>query len=87
MRNKMDFKLKLRKIPVRFLDDKEDDAIAEGNNAAWNCTCGKLLLGRSYYQFGDTCYTECECGKLYRVNPDAKKKAHNVTEISKPPDV
>lgn len=83
MRARLDFELKLRKIPIIFKDiSGESQATAEGNNAAWKCVCGELLVGRSYYQFGDTCFTKCpSCSRRYRVNPDSKKKAFNVVEF------
>lgn len=68
-------------VPVQFADGNNAQARAEGNNAAWTCECGTLLIGRCYYQFDDTCYTECPgCGKRYRVTPDQKKRAIGVVE-------
>jgi hypothetical protein len=75
-----DHVLVLREIPVQFLDGGHTVAKAEGNNAAWRCQCGAHLIGRCYFQFGDTCRTECECGKVFRVDGDAKKKAIRVNE-------
>ncbi|TGL16856.1 hypothetical protein EHQ42_10640 [Leptospira levettii] len=81
MRGKLDFELQLKRIPLQF-KTKSDFATAEGNNAAWICICGELLVGRSYFQFGDTCYTKCpNCQRRYRVNPDSKKKAFDVVEF------
>lgn len=82
MHNKLpDHELKLRPIKVEFLDGSTSGGTAEGNNAAWNCHCGALLVGRCYFQFGHTCYTRCErCGNTYRVTPDAGKKAARVIE-------
>lgn len=79
----LDFKLHHTQIDVSFLDGTKTSATAEGNNAAWNCQCGCLLTGRCYYQFGNTCYTECSCGKKYRVLPttNGKKQAANVVEF------
>ena len=75
-----DHLLKLRVIPVHFLDGSQAEATAEGNNAAWTCQCGAHLIGRCYYQFGHTCRTECDCGKKFRVIGDAKKRAIRVDE-------
>jgi hypothetical protein len=76
-----DHRLKLKVIPVTFLDGTRKSATAEGNNAAWSCTCGEQLVGRCYFQFGDTCYTLCEsCGKQFRVEGDARKRATLVRE-------
>lgn len=74
----IDFRLKLRLVPVRFLSGGPGKARAEGNNAAWTCQCGDPvpLVGRCYYQFDDTCYTVCpNCGKKYRVTGQ-KSTAH-----------
>lgn len=80
-RNPVDHELVLKVIPVMHADGQQRQARAEGNNAAWNCTCSTLLVGRCYYQFGDTCYTRCpSCQRTYRVTPDAKKRAVSVIE-------
>jgi hypothetical protein len=80
-RRLVDHELVLKMIPVKFVDGKTSQARAEGNNAAWNCECGTLLVGRCYFQFGDTCYTKCPgCGKVYRVKGNDKKRAVAVEE-------
>lgn len=81
-RTPVDHRLQLKLIPVAFADASEAEARAEGNNAAWHCHCGALLVGRCYFQFGDTCFTECDCGKRYRVTGDAKKRAQSVSEVA-----
>jgi hypothetical protein len=58
-RKPVDHALVLKMIPLKFADGKTSEARAEGNNAAWPCECGTLLVGRCYFQFGDTCRTEC----------------------------
>jgi hypothetical protein len=76
-----DHLLKLRPIKVEYLDGTLAAGTAEGNNAAWTCQCGELLVGRCYFQFGHNCHTTCEkCGKTYRVTADTKKKALRVVE-------
>ena len=78
-----DHRLILKTIPVAFSSGKESEARAEGNNAAWACECGTLLVGRCYYQFGDTCFTECpNCQRTYRVTPDERKRAVAVVEAA-----
>lgn len=82
-RKPFDHKLQLKAIKVSFTSGKSTEARAEGNNAAWTCECGTLLVGRCYYQFGDTCYTECPtCQKTYRVTPDDRKRAIGVVEAA-----
>jgi hypothetical protein len=82
-RNPVDHALVLKMIPLKFADGKLSEARAEGNNAAWTCECGTLLVGRCYFQFGDTCRTECpSCGKTYRVGGNEKKRAIEVFEIA-----
>src|SRR5215213_2577128 len=77
----VDHRLRLKVIPVNFLNGNQSVARAEGNNAAWACACGEQLVGRCYFQFGDTCYTGCDqCGKQFRVVGDAKKRAIAVAE-------
>jgi hypothetical protein len=77
----VDHKLELKTIPLKFVSGEKWQARAEGNNAAWTCSCGTLLVGRCYYQFGDTCYTECpDCKRTYRVTPDERKRAVAVVE-------
>lgn len=75
-----DITLTLRTIPLEFLDGTFVPAIAEGNNAAWTCACGVLLVGRCYFQFGHTCHTLCDCGRLFRVEGDRNKRAIRVRE-------
>lgn len=76
-----DHKLVLKLIPVRHADGTRAEARAEGNTAAWPCTCGTLLVGRCYFQFGDTCHTECpQCKRKYRVVKDTSKRAGEVVE-------
>lgn len=80
-RHPFDHKLVLKVIPVHHVNGKHSEARAEGNNAAWQCSCETQLLGRCYYQFGDTCHTECpKCGRKFRVSGDAKKRAIEVVE-------
>ncbi len=80
-RSLVDHKLQMKAIPVRFSTGAATEARAEGNNAAWVCDCGTLLVGRCYYQFGDTCHTECpDCGRQYRVVGDSRKRAELVVE-------
>jgi hypothetical protein len=81
-RSPVDHKLVLKAIPVRFLSQAIGQATAEGNNAAWPCECGYILVGRCYYQFGDTCFTECPgCKRNFRVSPDGQKRASEVVEV------
>ena len=75
-----DVRLKLFHVGVRFLDGSTATATAEGNNAAWFCTCHRSLIGRCYFQFGHDCHTKCECGRTYRVKGDDKKRAIEVVE-------
>lgn len=80
-RQPYDHKLNLKPIPVFFVDGTQTTATAEGNNAGWTCKCGSILVGRCYFQFGDTCRTECaECERVYRVHPDDRKRAVSVVE-------
>jgi len=82
-RRLVDHRLRLKNIPVEFLNGARSEATAEGNNAAWTCSCGGQLVGRCYFQFGDTCYTACNnCGRQYRVFGDEKKRAIRVIEES-----
>ena len=81
-RSSVDHRLQLKAVPVTFLDGTDTLAKAEGNNAAWQCACGALLMGRCYYQFGDTCHTRCDCGRTYRVEGDDRKRAQAVTEVA-----
>jgi hypothetical protein len=67
-RKTFDHELELRAIKVEFAGGKVGRGKAEGNNATWTCTCGEALLGRCYYQFGDTCYTT-----LAYVRPDGHR--------------
>ena len=78
-----DHELRLRAIRVEFTGGASTMGTAEGNNAAWTCECGALLVGRCYFQFGHNCHTRCEsCGRRYRVAADSRKKAVGVVQES-----
>ena len=80
-----DIKLNLSIVPLTFADGTSAYARAEGNNAAWHCQCGQTmpLIGRCYFQFGHECHTVCpDCGRIYRVHGDQKKRAKAVEETS-----
>lgn len=82
-RKPFDHQLHLSTISVRFADGTRSDARAEGNNGAWHCTCGTLLVGRCYFQFGDTCYTTCpSCARRFRVLGNDRKRAVEVVELT-----
>jgi hypothetical protein len=81
-RKKGDVKLVLTRIPVNYASGASASAVAEGNNARWDCHCGSPLLGRCYFQFGHDCHTTCPCGTAYRVIGDSKKKAVSVVELT-----
>jgi hypothetical protein len=79
-----DFPLKFLTVQVKFLGGSVTVARAEGNNATWICECKDPvpLMGRCYYQFGDTCYSVCpNCSRKFRVNGDQKKRATGVSEF------
>ena len=83
-RKPIDVPLKLTTKPVTFLNGQTSTATVEGNNASWDCACGKRLIGRCYYQFGNTCYTVCpnpNCNKKFRVHKDANKKVSYIEEF------
>jgi len=80
-RYRVDHCLQLKIIPVIFLDDTNVEATAEGNNAAWRCSCGQQLVRRCYFQFGDTCDTSVRrVRKRYRVLGDDKKRTVSAVE-------
>lgn len=81
-RRKGDVQLVLHEIEVRFSSGAVGSAVAEGNNASWECSCGERLLGRCYFQFGHDCHTTCTCGALYRVAGDSRKRAIYVRQCS-----
>jgi hypothetical protein len=80
-RKPFDHELKLRPIKVQYARGKSGKALPRATTRRGECTCGERLLGRSYFQLGDTCYTKCEnCGRIYRVEGDDKKRARKVIE-------
>lgn len=81
-RRKGDVQLKLYRVRVRFLEGAQAVAVAEGNNASWDCVCGEPLLGRCYFQFGHDCHTTCACGASYRVLGDDRKRTVEVVQVS-----
>lgn len=81
-RRKGDVQLKLYKVRVHYLNGAHAVAVAEGNNASWDCVCGEPLIGRCYFQFGHDCHTTCACGAAYRVLGDDKKRTVEVAQIA-----
>lgn len=80
----IDFQLKFSSVQVKFLGGAIGQGRTEGNNATWICCCKEPLplMGRCYYQFGDTCYSVCPtCSRRYRVKRDQKKRAIEVIEF------
>ena len=53
-------------VPVRFLSGRESAGRGVGNNAAWICECGEILLGphEGMYQI-DPCPS---CARTYRIH-------------------
>lgn len=79
-----DTPLHLLTVPLAFRDGTTTEATAEGNNAAWHCQCGRALplLGRCYFQYGHTPYTQCpDCHRTYRVCENDEKRVSLVKEI------
>jgi hypothetical protein len=73
--------LKLREVPVYFVDGTQASGRAEGNNAAWLCACGQALplIGRRFPP-NHPPNTVCpDCGRRYEVQPGAA----GVTELSR----
>jgi hypothetical protein len=64
-------------VPVKWRDGAETLGRAVGNNAAWLCRCGEILLGphEGLYQI-DACPG---CGKRFRVRRG--KSPHYVYEV------
>jgi hypothetical protein len=52
-------------VEVSWLSGSKTTARAVGNNAAWLCACGEVLLGPTRYGI-DPCP---RCGKRYEVVP------------------
>ena len=79
-----DIMLRLRTVPVRFLNGTTSTARAEGIIAAWYRPCGEALplVGRAYFQFGHDCHTVCpNCQRVYRVRRDTQKRTSLVEEV------
>lgn len=69
--------LEQRVVPLIFLQDNIGEAVATGNNAAWNCKCERKLplLGRSGKVSGATSgyLVICpNCDHRYYVMPEGK---------------
>ena len=80
-RRPVDHRLRLKTVLVEFLNGARTVATAEGNTSGWVCLCGMQLVGRCYFQFGDTCHTRCVgCGRQFRVLSDERKRALKVVE-------
>jgi len=77
-----------RTVPLTFLDGTTGEAVATGNNAAWNCPCCRALplLGMSGLASGvtDGFRVDCpDCGRHYYVVPDGgnRKRTLQVDQV------
>ena len=75
-----------RAIEVRMLDGAIGGGVATGNNAAWLCGCGKILIGRTFEaEPKPRQLVQCpECGNKYHLFPEngeCQKRAEYVREI------
>ncbi len=67
-------------VPIRFRDGSEAIGRGVGNNAAWICACGDVLLGphEDIYQI-DPCPN---CGRVYTISRgEAPHFVGNVEEV------
>ena len=75
-------------IPLDILNPRSRIAIATGNNAAWLCECGSLLIGRSGLVAGvtDRWRIDCGCGRSYFVVPNGQnfRAVKRVIEVARP---
>ena len=70
-------------ITVSFLNgDQSKEGVAEGNNAAWMCLCGKLMICRTS-NFGKPCFVVCGCSRKFRVE-DNLGSSGGVVEFNEP---
>src|SRR2546426_250342 len=74
--------LKLRIIPVNFLDGSTSQARAEGNNAAWICQCSAPipLLGRCFPPAHPPETVCSDCGRRYAIQM-SEKRPTSVAEL------
>jgi hypothetical protein len=80
--------LEQRVVPLVLQDGSQRKAVATGNNAAWNCPCGRdlPLLGRSGLASGVTngYRVDCpSCDGRYFVVPDGgdQKRTLRVEQV------
>lgn len=78
-----DFELILINIPLKFSNGDIREAISDGVAAAWNCNCGTMLIGRSYSNLTDACFTRCpQCSTTYKVT---RHNNTNLLEVKEQP--
>lgn len=65
-----------RDVPVEWIDGKRGTGKALGNNAAWVCKCGDLMLGTTAYA-GDP----CQCGRRFVLVAEDDKKGGRALAI------
>ena len=70
---------KFHQTVVRFKNGKQSSARVVGNNAAWLCACGEVLLGPTLYKI-DPCPGE-GCGRQFEVVAAAKGVQPAVAEV------
>lgn len=47
-------------VPIKWCDEKETKGRGIGNNAAWKCRCGEIMLGPYLYKIPDCPNQNCE---------------------------
>jgi hypothetical protein len=76
--------LPLRTIPLHLSDDTMGSARAEGNYAAWMCSCGESvpLVGRCFPSTNPPDTVCPSCGRRYKIQ-SLRTRPVAVTEISR----
>lgn len=70
-----------RDVELRLLDGGVRTAVITGNNAAWQCICGrtKWLIGSTY--FLDAIVKCPDCNREYKVIAEGDKKGATVDHV------
>jgi hypothetical protein len=59
-------------VPIKWRDEKETKGRGIGNNAAWVCLCGEILLGPHSGTFIHQIPPCPSCGRKFSINRGEK---------------
>ena len=67
-------------VAVHFKNGKRGKGRGIGNNAAWRCACGEVLLGPHEAMYAIPACPGAGCGRVYRIRRGSKPQFVSAVE-------